>query len=116
VAVPAYPPRNAKHLDRLVAIAVDCDAAVILTIADLVDQLMSWVDNRLPAAISRPWADRCNRASLVQWFHADVDFPGVVHAESAPLDPGVVRLPSHCNARAHFAYELASQISHGEGT
>ncbi len=52
VAVPAYPPRNAKHLERLSAIAGDCGAASVLSVADLADKLWQWGAGRLPTAIA----------------------------------------------------------------
>lgn len=52
VAVPAYPPRNARHLDRLAAIAHDCEASVVLSMADLVPQLADWGAGRLPPTIA----------------------------------------------------------------
>ena len=51
-AVPAYPPRNARHIERLTAIAQDCGAAVVLTVMDLVDKLKQWWPGHLPAMIA----------------------------------------------------------------
>ncbi|MEM1372588.1 MAG: AMP-binding protein, partial [Pseudomonadota bacterium] len=42
VAVPAHPPRNAKHLGRLEAIVRDAGASAVLTVADLEAQLDRW--------------------------------------------------------------------------
>lgn len=43
VAVPAYPPRNVRHLGRLVAILTDAGAKAILATANLIDQMAGWV-------------------------------------------------------------------------
>jgi acyl-CoA synthetase (AMP-forming)/AMP-acid ligase II len=42
VAVPAYPPRNAKHMDRLRAIVADAEAAAVLAPEALHDRLTDW--------------------------------------------------------------------------
>jgi acyl-CoA synthetase (AMP-forming)/AMP-acid ligase II len=51
-AVPAYPPRNVKHMDRLKAIASDCGAAAVLTVADLAGRLAEWGAGQLPHPIA----------------------------------------------------------------
>lgn len=48
VAVPAYPPRNAKHMERLEAIINDAGAAAILTHADLTGRLKNWTGEARP--------------------------------------------------------------------
>src|ERR1700676_1047753 len=52
VAVPAYPPRNAKHMERLTAIASDCGATAVLAVAGLVDKLSEWGKGLLPEMIA----------------------------------------------------------------
>lgn len=51
-AAPAYPPRNAKHMDRLQGIASDRGAKAVLTIADLVGKLSDWGADQLPHTIA----------------------------------------------------------------
>ena len=52
VAVPAYPPRNTKHMDRLTAIAGDCGATAVLAVTDLAGKLAEWGAGRLPGVIA----------------------------------------------------------------
>jgi len=52
VAVPAYPPRNAKHMERLAAIAGDCGATVVLAMAELAGRLAEWGAGALPDALA----------------------------------------------------------------
>jgi acyl-CoA synthetase (AMP-forming)/AMP-acid ligase II/alkylation response protein AidB-like acyl-CoA dehydrogenase len=54
VAVPAYPPRNARHMGRLLAIAKDADATVVLTSSALSGRLgaLSAASGSLPRQIS----------------------------------------------------------------
>jgi len=42
VAVPAYPPRNIKHMARLEAISADAQAAAALCVSDQLDKLVEW--------------------------------------------------------------------------
>jgi 8-amino-7-oxononanoate synthase len=68
IAVPAYPPRKNRSVERIEAIAADADAAVALTTRDVVDRLenlgatapslehMTWqVDAELDLALSDRW-------------------------------------------------------------
>ena len=48
VAVPAYPPRNAKNMARLSAVAEDCGATVLLTSTDVAGKVGEWGAGRLP--------------------------------------------------------------------
>jgi 8-amino-7-oxononanoate synthase len=73
IAVPAYPPRKNRSVERIEAIAADADAAVALTTRDVVDRLenlgatapslehLTWqVDTELDLA----WADRWDRPDI----------------------------------------------------
>ena len=73
IAVPAYPPRKNRSVERIEAIAADADASVALTTRDVVDRFDSlkasapslehllWqVDSELDAS----WADRWNRPDI----------------------------------------------------
>jgi len=73
IAVPAYPPRKNRSVERIEAIAADADAAVALTTRDVVDRLenlgatapslehLTWqVDSELDLA----WADRWDRPDI----------------------------------------------------
>ena len=73
IAVPAYPPRKNRSIERIEAIAADADAAVALTTRDVVDRLnnldttapslghITWqVDSELEPA----WADRWDRPDI----------------------------------------------------
>ncbi|MDP3555261.1 AMP-binding protein [Methylocystis sp.] len=42
VAVPAYPPRNPRHMDRLEAIIGDCGAAAILASSNVIEKIERW--------------------------------------------------------------------------
>ncbi|MFA5985270.1 MAG: amino acid adenylation domain-containing protein [Methylococcaceae bacterium] len=46
IAVPAYPPRNSKHLPKLQAIIADCQAAILLTSDNLLVSLSALVDSQ----------------------------------------------------------------------
>ena len=46
VAIPAYPPRNARHYPRIEAIVRDADAACVLTQTAMEDRVTSWLDQR----------------------------------------------------------------------
>src|SRR5579862_9084100 len=46
VAVPAYPPRNPRHLPRIDAILRDADARFVLTVADLERKIGAWLSTR----------------------------------------------------------------------
>lgn len=48
VPVPAYPPRNARHVGRIEAILRDAEARCILTHSSLVDRLSNWLGRRDP--------------------------------------------------------------------
>lgn len=65
VAVPAYPPRNSRHLPRLQGIIADCQAAVILS-------------------------NQATAASLGQWFGASPNCPIL---ETDTFDQADARLP-----------------------
>jgi amino acid adenylation domain-containing protein/thioester reductase-like protein len=52
VAVPAYPPRNARHLARLAAIAGDAGARLVLTVAAMGGRLADWGGGRLPPLVA----------------------------------------------------------------
>jgi AMP-binding enzyme len=54
VAVPAYPPRNAKHMPRLQAILADAGAAAVLAPHDLHPRLARWAigTRKLPPFVS----------------------------------------------------------------
>ena len=73
IAVPAYPPRKNRSVERIEAIAADADAAVALTTRDVVDRLenlgatapslehLAWqVDSELDPV----WADRWDRPDI----------------------------------------------------
>ena len=52
VAVPAYPPRNARNIDRLATMTGDCGAALVLTTADLIERVAQWSGGRLPEMVA----------------------------------------------------------------
>ncbi|MEM6848924.1 MAG: AMP-binding protein, partial [Pseudomonadota bacterium] len=54
VAVPAYPPRNPKHMGRLEAIVRDAGASAVLTTADVEAQLERWSGRQAGRAPSQP--------------------------------------------------------------
>ncbi len=73
IAVPAYPPRKNRSVERIEAIAADADAAVALTTRDVVDRLehlgatapslehMTW---QVDAELDGSWADRWDRPDI----------------------------------------------------
>jgi natural product biosynthesis luciferase-like monooxygenase protein len=74
VAVPAYPPRNAKHMPRLQAILADAGAAAVLAPHDLYPRLARWAvgDGKLPPFVS---SDRILPETPAA-FHETVVAPG----------------------------------------
>ncbi|MCZ6635980.1 MAG: AMP-binding protein [bacterium] len=46
-AVPAYPPRNARHMDRIETILSDADAQIILTTGPLKEKIHAWLASRI---------------------------------------------------------------------
>jgi acyl transferase domain-containing protein/acyl-CoA synthetase (AMP-forming)/AMP-acid ligase II/acyl carrier protein len=53
-AVPAYPPRRRRSLDRLGRIAGDCGATIVLSTSDLIDEQGAALGSSAPFA-DRPW-------------------------------------------------------------
>jgi len=72
VAVPAYPPRNSRHMDRLSTIAADAGAVAVLTTSSLLGRLQGWVaENPLaPALIA---VDAVDPGRAGGWRMPDVD-------------------------------------------
>ena len=72
VAVPAYPPRNSRHMDRLSTIAADAGAVAVLTTSGLIGRLQGWVavNPLLPALIA---VDAVDPERAVGWRMPDVD-------------------------------------------
>jgi natural product biosynthesis luciferase-like monooxygenase protein len=62
VAVPAYPPRNARHLSRIDRILHDADARFVLTVADLERKIGSWLSSRRDVG---GWALTCTDEALL---------------------------------------------------
>jgi acyl-CoA synthetase (AMP-forming)/AMP-acid ligase II len=73
VAVPAYPPLNARLHDRLARVADDCDAALALTTSSTLEALPDRAS--LPAPLAR-----------LHWLATDARLDGLEHAwrETAP--------------------------------
>lgn len=46
IPIPAYPPRNEKHLPRIQAIILDSDARLVLTPADTESRVIRWLEGR----------------------------------------------------------------------
>jgi acyl transferase domain-containing protein/acyl-CoA synthetase (AMP-forming)/AMP-acid ligase II/NADPH:quinone reductase-like Zn-dependent oxidoreductase/acyl carrier protein len=71
IAVPAYPPRNAKHMDRLQAIVADCEASAILAPIELIDRIKAWSgsDSQLPDIIA---LDRVDPMGRELWVNPQV--------------------------------------------
>jgi 8-amino-7-oxononanoate synthase/acyl carrier protein len=73
VAVPAYPPRKNRSVERIEGIAVDADASVALTTRDVLDRLehlggsapslgnLTW---QVDAELDLAWADRWDRPDI----------------------------------------------------
>ncbi|HEY9804145.1 MAG TPA: amino acid adenylation domain-containing protein, partial [Leptolyngbyaceae cyanobacterium] len=72
VAVPAYPPRNARNTPRILAILKDAQAAVVLTTTAILDQLKSLL------------ADKFNVNNIL-WLTTDNLTPGIEQAWQEPL-------------------------------
>ncbi|WP_067777339.1 non-ribosomal peptide synthetase [Nostoc sp. NIES-3756] len=72
VAVPAYPPRNARNTPRILAILKDAQAAVVLTTTAILDQLKSLL------------ADKFNVNNII-WLTTDNLTPGIEKAWQEPL-------------------------------
>lgn len=46
IAVPAYPPRNRRHLPRIQTIVGDAEARILLTIEKTLSKIQKWLDQR----------------------------------------------------------------------
>ncbi len=73
IAVPAYPPRKNRSVERIEAIAADADAAVALTTRDVVDRLehlgttapsLEHITWQVDAELAPSWADRWDRPDI----------------------------------------------------
>jgi acyl-CoA synthetase (AMP-forming)/AMP-acid ligase II len=66
VPVPAYPPRNARHLPRIDAILHDADAHCVLTETDFEGRLKAWLAERR-GALPIICIDRVPGESAAEW-------------------------------------------------
>ncbi|HLO48315.1 MAG TPA: AMP-binding protein [Kamptonema sp.] len=46
IAVPAYPPRHPRHMQRIEAILADAEATVALTLNQLIEKVENWLDRQ----------------------------------------------------------------------
>ncbi|MTH95513.1 MupA/Atu3671 family FMN-dependent luciferase-like monooxygenase, partial [Roseibium sp. RKSG952] len=65
IAVPAYPPRNFKHMERLEAILADADAALIVCLAAQIAKLDTWLHARRDLTLLA--VDEISQAGSGQW-------------------------------------------------
>ncbi|WP_196223272.1 non-ribosomal peptide synthetase, partial [Roseibium sp. RKSG952] len=75
IAVPAYPPRNIKHMERLEAILADADAATILCQSAQLEKLRAWSSGARDLAFRS--VDIASPKSTAAWAPFSVD-PGAI--------------------------------------
>jgi acyl-CoA synthetase (AMP-forming)/AMP-acid ligase II/acyl carrier protein len=66
VPVPAYPPRNQRHMTRIQAILADADARCVLTETALEDRLAAWMNDR-GDSLSLTSTDSLTGDGAAQW-------------------------------------------------
>ncbi len=70
-AVPAYPPRKNRKLQRLQAIVLDAEVTVVLTTADLADKI-SYKTDPTTGQICDEWLDADSPLAKIPWLSVDV--------------------------------------------
>lgn len=77
VAVPAYPPRNVRHMGRLEAILSDADASAVLVTKDIAGKVAAWASDELPHFLV---VDDVSIADASRWA-----LPDIAHGDLAFL-------------------------------
>ncbi len=69
IAVPAFPPRRNRNMERIQTISDDCAAKVALTISDVTDRMQDGLLDEAPRLRDLIWlaTDRLDRANAAQW-------------------------------------------------
>jgi 8-amino-7-oxononanoate synthase len=73
VAVPAYPPRRNRTMERIEAIAADAQARIALTTSEVLGRVQGVLDQS-PNLKNMPWlaSDRIEKGAETQWREPDV--------------------------------------------
>ncbi|MFM7071362.1 MAG: aminotransferase class I/II-fold pyridoxal phosphate-dependent enzyme [Planctomycetota bacterium] len=69
IAVPAFPPRRNRNMERIQTISDDCAAKVALTVSDVTDRMQDGLLDEAPRLRDLIWlaTDRLDRANAGQW-------------------------------------------------
>lgn len=72
VAVPAYPPRNRRHIARIEAILADTEARVALTISQLAPKVKAWLSQTTAQQLHLLLSDRLSSDIADEWHKPQV--------------------------------------------
>jgi 8-amino-7-oxononanoate synthase/acyl carrier protein len=74
IAVPAYPPRRNRSMERIESIGDDADAKIALTTSEVLDRIQPAVLETLPHLKAMPWlaTDRIDKGEESNWRQPEV--------------------------------------------
>ncbi|MCA1994872.1 MAG: AMP-binding protein, partial [Coleofasciculus sp. S288] len=72
VAVPAYPPRNRRHIARIEAILADAEARVALTVSPLAPKVKAWLSQTTAQQLHLLVSDRLFSDIADEWYKPQV--------------------------------------------
>ncbi|MEP7308970.1 MAG: MupA/Atu3671 family FMN-dependent luciferase-like monooxygenase [Acidobacteriota bacterium] len=105
VAVPAYPPRNPRHLPRIDAILRDADARFVLTVADLERKIGAWLSTRSNVGV---WGLTCTDEATLpsadgrELARPEPDAPAFLQYTSGSTGQPKGVIVSHANIMANM--------------